>query len=238
MHNRLKLSHKMLQTALDEALAQSVRQHEGKPDKLRKFDETIDVIINVRDVDIKNPNNRIDQDLLLPHGITGNNAKNLVCFIAKDDMEIKLKDLGYTVINPDRLNDLQASPNKDKKAIAHKYDYFVARADLMRDLARVLARFLGQTGKMPRPQPKGFGVIRPNEDIDEYIKRLDRIVPVRMKKQLLLQLKVGKKSQPKKDILENIDTVLQFVEQQLPYGYTNVDSIYIKTTMGKPAKVQ
>jgi large subunit ribosomal protein L1 len=91
---------------------------------------------------------------------------------------------------------------------------------------------------MPRPQPKGFGVIRPNEDIDEYIKRLDRIVPVRMKKQLLLQLKVGKKSQPKKDILENIDTVLQFVEQQLPYGYTNVDSIYIKTTMGKPAKVQ
>ena len=44
-----------------------------------------------------------------------------------------------------------------------------------------------------------------------------------MKKQLLMQLKVGKKSQPKEDILENIDAVLNFVEGQLPYGYTNID---------------
>lgn len=152
-------------------------------------------------------------------------------------MELKLKELGYTVLNPDRLSDLQSAPKKDKKHIAHRYDYFVSRADLMRNLARVLARFLGQAGKMPVPQPKGFGVIRPDEDIDAYVKRLDRIVKVRMKKQLLMQLKVGKKSQPKEEILENIDTILTFVEQQLPYGLTNVESIYLKSTMGKPAKV-
>jgi large subunit ribosomal protein L1 len=234
----MKLNDKMIKKALDEAIDQSVYKKESKPDKVRKFDETIDLIINIRDVDIKNPNNRIDQELLLPHGITGNNSKEAVCFIAKDDMELTLKKLGYTVINPERLDQLQASPKKEKKAIAHKYDYFVARADLMRDLAKVLARFLGQTGKMPRPQPKGFGIIRPMEDVEEYIKRLDRIIQVRMKKQLLLQLKVAKKSQPKSDILENIDAVLHFIEQQLPYGYANIDSIYIKTTMGKPAKVQ
>lgn len=234
----MKITNRMIKHALDVALDNSVHTKEGKPDKVRKFDETIDLIINVRDVDIKNPNNRIEQELLLPHGIKGNNSRDDVCFIVKDDMEIKLKELGYDVINPDRLDDIQSLSKKEKKKIAHKYDYFVSRADLMRNLARVLARFLGQTGKMPRPQPKGFGVIRPDEDIEEYVKRLDRIVKVRMKKQLLMQLKVGKKSQPKEDILENIDTVLTFVEQQLPFGYANVDSIFLKTTMGKPAKVE
>ena len=233
----MKLSNKNMKIALDEAIEQSVLKMEGKPDKVRKFDETVDIIINVRDVDIKNPNNRIDQEILLPHGIQGNLTKKQVCFIARDDMEIKLKSLGYTVINPDRLDELQASPKKDKKAIAHRYDYFVASADLMRDLARVLARFLGQAGKMPSPQPKGFGVIRPTEDLDVYVSRLDRIIKIQMKKQLLLQLKVGKRSQSKDEILENIDSILSFVESKLPYGETNIESIFIKTTMGKPAKV-
>ncbi len=234
----MKLSNKMIKRALDVAIEQSVFTKEGKPEKVRKFDETIDLIINVRDVDIRNPNNRIEQEILLPHGIEGNNSKQDVCFIAKDDMELKLKELGYTVINPDRLDEIQALSKKEKKKIAHKYKYFVSRADLMRNLARVLARFLGQTGKMPRPQPKGFGVIRPSEDIEDYVNRLDRIVKVQMKKQLLLQLKVGKKSQPKEDILENIDAILTFVEHELPFGFTNIDSIYLKSTMGKPAKVE
>jgi len=228
----------MVKNALNRALDKSVIKKEGKPDKVRNFDETVDLIINVRDVDIKNPNNRIEQEILLPHPIKGNNTTEDVCFIAKDDMELELRELGYTVINPDELSDLQSAPKKEKKKIAHKYDYFIARADLMRDLARVLARFLGQNGKMPRPQPKGFGVIRPNEDLDSYLPRLQRIVKIRMKKQLLMQLKVGKKSQPKEELFENIDSVLNFVKNQLPYGYTNIESIFIKTTMGKPALVK
>jgi large subunit ribosomal protein L1 len=228
----------MVKSALNQALDNSVIEKEGKPDKKRNFDETVDLIINVRDVDINNPNNRIDQEIQLPHPIKGNNSEEDVCFIAKGDMELKLKDMGYKVINPDRLDELQSASKKEKKKIAHKYDYFVARADLMRDLARVLARFLGQNGKMPRPQPKGFGVIRPDEDIEEYVKRLNRIVKIRMKKHLIMQTKVGKKSQPKEDLLDNIDAILSFVKQQLPYGHTNIDSIYVKTTMGKPAKVQ
>lgn len=234
----MKLTNKAIKVALDEAIELSIPKKDGKSDKVRKFDETIDLIINVRDVDIKNPNNRIEQEILLPHAIKDNLPKDKVCFITKDDMEIKLKELGYPVLNPDRLSEIQSMPKKEKKRIAHQYDYFISRADLMRDLARVLARFLGQTGKMPRPQPKGFGVIRPNEDIDEYVTRLDRIIKIQMKKQLLMQLKVGKKSQPKKEILENIDSVLTFIEGQLPFGFTNVESIYIKTTMGKPAKVK
>jgi len=227
-----------VQTALQQALDNSTLKMEGKEDRPRKFNETIDLIINVRDVDIKNPNNRIDQELLLPHGIEGNKRKSTVCFIAKDDMELKLKELGYAVINPDKLDDLQKRSTKEKKHVAKQYEYFVARGDLMRNLAKVLARFLGQQGKMPRPQPKGFGVIKPNEDIDDFVAKLDRIIKIEMKKALLMQLKVGKKSQSLENLMTNIESVLHFVETKLPNGFNNIKSIFVKTSMGSPVRVR
>ncbi|MHA1745433.1 MAG: 50S ribosomal protein L1, partial [Promethearchaeota archaeon] len=111
------------------------------------------------------------------------------------------------------------------------------RGDLMRNLAKVLARYLGQQGKMPRPQPKGFGVIKPNENIEEFVARLNRIIKVEMKKSLLMQLKVGKKSQSPEDLMTNIESVLHFIETKLPNGYNNIKSIYVKTSMGKPVRV-
>ncbi len=232
------LDQKLVRKALNEAIDLSIKRVEGKTEKVRKFDETIDLIINIRDVDIKNPNNRIDQELLLPHPITGNKPKDSVVFIVKDEMELKLRQLGYNIINPKQLDELQRQSMKDKKSIAKKYAYFVTRADLMRDVAKVLARFLGQQNKMPKPAPKGFGVIRPDENIDAYLPQLDRIIKLDMKKQLLLQLKVAKKSQNVTEIFENIDSVLSFVEHALPNGNNNIKSIFIKTTMGKPVKVE
>ncbi len=211
---------------------------DGKPEKVRKFDETVDIVINVCDVDIKNPNNRIDQEFLLPHPIKGNLRKEKICFIVKDDMEISLKKMGYNIINPGMLDDLQKQSKKEKKAVANKYDYFVARADLMRNLAKVLARFLGQQGKMPRPQPKGFGVIKPNENLEAFISKLNRIIKISMKKQLIIQLKFGKKSQEYKELKENLDSILTFVKDHLPNGNYNINSIFIKTTMGKAVKVK
>ncbi|MHA1519121.1 MAG: hypothetical protein ACTSRK_02960 [Promethearchaeota archaeon] len=226
-----------VRNALVQALEQAIIKKEGKKDKIRNFDETIDLIINVRDVDIKNPNNRIDSEILLPHPIPGNLTKKDVCFIVKDQMELDLKENGYKVLNADDLKELQKKSKKDQKQMAKRFKYFVARADLMRDLARVLARYLGQQGKMPRPQPKGFGVIRPNENLDDYIEKMGRIIKISMKKHLLMQLKIGKKSQSEDELMENINSVLHFIEGELPVGYNNVRSIYIKTTMGKPVMV-
>lgn len=234
----MNISEKEIEKALESALENSVIKREGKPDKVRKFDESVDLIINVRDVDIKNPNNRIDNEIILPHPIPNNLTKKDVCFIVKDQMELDLKEQGYAVLNQNDLEELQKKSKKEKKATAKKYKYFVARADLMRDLARVLAQFLGQQGKMPRPQPKGFGVIRPNEDLKNFLPKLNQIVKIAMKKQLMMQLKVGKKSQSKEELMENIDSIIHFVEGRLPMGSNNISSIYIKTTMGKPVMVQ
>jgi large subunit ribosomal protein L1 len=226
-----------IKKALLKALENSVILKDGKPDKVRKFDETLDLIINVRDVDIKNPNNRIDNEISLPHAIKGNLKKEDVCFIVKDEMETYLKDNGYNLLTPDNLEELFKKPNKEKKKVAKQYKYFVARGDLMKDVAKVLARFLGQQGKMPKPQPKGFGVIRPNEDLDSYIPKMSHVVKLAMKKQMMVQTKFGKKSQNVDELMENIDSIVSFVEGKLPNGENNIKSMFIKTTMGKPVEV-
>ena len=49
-------------SALELAKEQAVIKKEGMTDKVRKFDEAVDLILNIRDLDIKNPNNRIEQE--------------------------------------------------------------------------------------------------------------------------------------------------------------------------------
>jgi len=223
-------------SALDEAILKSVKKMDGKDDKVRKFDEAIDIVVNIRDVDIKNPNNRIEQEHLTPHPV--HDAKFKICFFASGDLEMAIKKKGVPVVNNDQLDTLQKKPNKDKKQLVKKYDYFVSQSDMMRNVAKVMARFLGQRGKMPKPQPKGFGVISPNENLDEYLEKLTHVIRLDMKKSLLVQCKIGHKSQKKEDILENIESLVSFIGSKMPNGTNNIKSIFIKTTMGGAVRVQ
>jgi large subunit ribosomal protein L1 len=223
-------------SALESAKEKSVLKMDGKPDKVRKFNEAVDLILNMRDLDIKNPNNRIEQEHMFPHPVHDDRYK--VCFFAAGDMEMDIKKRGIAVVDSDALDTLAKKPNKDKKELAKKYDYFVSTSDLMRNVAKVMARFLGQRNKMPKPQPKGFGVISSNENLDEYLQHLKCVVKLDMKKQLLLQVKVGHKSQDSTEIMENVDSLLAFLGSKLPNGTNNIKSMYLKTTMGASVKIE
>jgi large subunit ribosomal protein L1 len=231
----MNLDKNLLKQALEEALNGSILKKDGKPDKKRKFNESVDLIINIRDVDIKNPNNRIEQEHILPHPVTD---KPNICFFTEGDMELAVKKLGVPVINNEGLEELNKRPNKEKRAVARKYDYFIARADLMRNVAKVMARFLGQRGKMPKPQPKGFGVVTPNENLADYMEKMKALVKVEMKKQLQILTKIGHRSLSVDDLMDNLNSVVGLVESKLPNGTQNIRSIFIKTTMGKVVKVK
>jgi large subunit ribosomal protein L1 len=167
-----------------------------------------------------------------------NDEKFAICYFASGDLESALKKRGLTVINNDALDTLAKKTNKDKKVIAKRYDYFVAQSDMMRNVAKVMARFLGQRNKMPKPQPKGFGVITSNENLEEFTKKLQRLVKLEMKKQLMVQVKCGRKSLTVQQLQENIESILTLVESKLPSGINNIKSIYIKTTMGPAIRVK
>jgi large subunit ribosomal protein L1 len=232
----MKIDKKEIEKALLEALEASVIKMEGLKDKVRKFDETIDLIVNLKNLNLNDPKNRIDEEFVLPNNILYDD-KIPVCFIAGGDIQVNAKKLGYDVVDSEALEQLDKEQKKDKKKFVKKYKYFIAEQKLMRDVARYLARFLGPLGKMPKPIPKGYGIIRDTDDIKDVIERHRRIVRIRMRKQPLIQIPVGKKSMDKNKIHENIMTVVNHIVEEMPNKMNNIRSIYLKTTMGKPIKV-
>ena len=65
----MKLEDKSLKQSINDAIDSSVIKLEGKKDKVRKFDETVDFIINLKDVNLKDPKQRIDKELILPNEV-------------------------------------------------------------------------------------------------------------------------------------------------------------------------
>ena len=226
-----------LREALTKSIENSVWKKEGKNEKVRKFDESLDIIINLRDLDIKNPNNKVNSEFLLPHQIQTPESHKL-CFFTREDQLVDAKKAGFDVLDNDQLNDLNKKDAKTKKKFVRKYDSFIARMDLMRDVAKVLGRNLGQAGKMPRPSPKGYGVVRPNDKVDAIVANFMRRILLQTKRAPIIQTKFGRKSIDFEKNFENLIALIQFLEGQLPNGHANIKSISLKTTMGKPIKVE
>ncbi|MHA1194667.1 MAG: 50S ribosomal protein L1 [Promethearchaeota archaeon] len=232
----MKIDDKLLKKSLDAALKLSVRKKEGYPDKVRKFDESIDFIINLKDINLNDPKQRIDKEIILPNKITTADKPN-VCVIATDEILLEAKKLGLDTLDQDGLIKLGNEEKKYKKKFVKKYDFFIVEDKLMPLVARHLARFLGPLGKMPKPFPSGYGIISSPEDLRTAIDRYLKIIKIQLKKQPLVQVKVGKKSMDKEKIFENIKAVVNYIADQMPHKFNNIRSMFLKTTMGKPVKV-
>jgi len=107
----------------------------------------------------------------------------------------------------------------------------------MPSVARYLARFLGPLGKMPKPFPSGYGIVSSPEDLRVAIERYLKIIRIQLKKQLLIQVKIGKKSMEEERVFENLKAVVDYIADQMPHKYNNIKSMFLKTTMGHPIKV-
>jgi len=232
----LKVDDKILKRSLNAAIDLSVIKKEGFEDKVRKFDESIDLIINIKDVNLNDPKNRIDKEIILSNDIVTDDKPN-ICVIASDEILLEAKKLGVDTVGSDGLINLNNEEKKVKKKFAKKYDYFVVEDKMMRDVARYLARFLGPVGKMPKPFPTGYGIISSPEDLKIAYERYKKIIRIQMKKQPIIFVKIGKKSMNVDKLYENIKTVVDFIADQMPHRFNNFKSMYLKSTMGKPIKV-
>ncbi len=232
----MKVDDKTLKSSLSKAIENSVIKKEGFKDKERKFDESVDIIINLKDVNLKDPKQRIDKELILPNQVIAKKIPNL-CVIASDEILLKAKKIGVDTLDSDGLVALDTKEKKDKKKLVKKYDFFVVESKLMPQVARYLARFLGPMGKMPKPFPSGYGIINNPEDLDSAIERYQKVIKVRVTKHPIVQVKVGKKSMDQAKLLENLKTVIDFIVDQMPHKFNNIKSLFLKTTMGHPYKV-
>ena len=192
----------------------------------RKFVETMEVAINLRDVDLQNPQKRINAEVSLPHG-RGRPAR--VAVFAQGEMAAISKKIVDTVISPEQIDEYSENKREARK-LADKFDFFVAETGLMATIGKSLGVVLGPRGKMPRPIP-------PQADIARIIKSLTNLVPVRSKDRPTFHVPFGNVSMSQEQLADNLETILKRVESNLDRGNDNIASIWVKTTMGKAVRL-
>jgi len=192
----------------------------------RNFRESIDLAINLKDVDLSNPENRIDREIILPNG-RGKEIK--VGVFGSGELALQARKKADTVIEPDEIDSI-AEDTKEAKEIAEEHEFFLAEPPLMPVIGRSLGAILGPKGKMPSP-------ITPDMDLGETVDSLKNTVHVRSKDRRTFHAPVGTVSMDIEDITENIDTVIKRVISSLERRENSIDGIYVKTTMGPAVKI-
>lgn len=233
----MKVDDKLLKRSLNAAIDVSVIKKDGFKDKVRKFDETIDFIINLKDINLNDPKQRIDKELIVPNDVIAEEIPN-VCVIASDEILSGAKKLGLDTLDLEGLTALDREEKKNKKKFVKKYEFFIVEDKRMRDVARFLARFLGPAGKMPKPFPSGYGIISSLNDLNTAIERYKKIIRIQVKKHPVVQIKIGKKSMEMDKIFQNMKTVVDYVADRMPHKFNNFRSMFIKTTMGPSIKLE
>ena len=194
--------------------------------KKRNFTETVELAINLTDVDLTIPKNRITEDIILPNG-RGKAIK--VCVIGGGELALKAKDVADLVITPEELGAI-ADDKKQAKKIANSTTYFIAEAPLMAVVGKMLGTVLGPRGKMPKP-------IAPGADPTAMIEGLRKSVSIRTKDRMTFHAPVGTAEMTAEQIADNIELILKRVESKLEKGQHNIASAFVKTTMGPSEKI-
>jgi len=192
----------------------------------RKFGQSVEVILALKEVDPKKTDLNINEIVYLPHPTT---KKARVCFIGMGDLALRAKAAKVDlVIDPSQLESYAGNKSGAKK-LARSYDFFLADTSLMPRVGRILGQALGPKGKIPTPVPV-------NAPIEAMINRMRTAVRVRSRGSLGVMAKAGDNSLSEADLAENIQAVIASVTKKLPNGDRNVKTLMVKTTMGKPAK--
>ncbi|MEM0449230.1 MAG: 50S ribosomal protein L1 [Methanomassiliicoccales archaeon] len=194
--------------------------------KKRNFTETVDISINLKDIDLSVPKNRIQDDIILPNG-RGRQVR--VCVIGGNEMVAKAKSIADRVLTADELGKI-AEDKKLAKKMANEFDFFIAEATLMPVVGKRLGMVLAPRGKMPKP-------IQPGADPKPIIEALRKTVTVRSKDRKTFHAPVGTVEMTPEQIAENIDMVLKRVIGKLERGTQNIGSVYVKTTMGPAERI-
>ena len=193
----------------------------------RKFRESVDLAINLHNIDMSQPANRVDVEIILPHG-RGEVAK--IAVFAAGETALLAKGAGADmVIAPEEIKAMGEDKRQARK-VAEEFEFFIAETQYMPSIGKSLGPILGKRGKMPTPLP-------PTQDVTPQVQRLKNMIRIRSRDKPTFHLTVGNRNMNTKELAENIEAVVVKLEQTLKDGRHNLKSVYVKTTMGPSIKV-
>ena len=193
----------------------------------RQFKQSVELVLKLKDIDLKKPQSRLNESIQLPNAL-GKNVK--VAFIAGGDLALRAKNAGADVVVGREDLERMAKEKKEARKLSRSYDQFIAEAPLMPLIGKTIGQVLGPKGKMPTP-------VAPNVAVDELISRQRRTTKLRVRDQPVASCRVATEDMSSDQIVENIQTVIAAAEGKLERGSKNIAAILVKTTMGKPIKI-
>jgi len=205
----------------------AVKEAKEKSEK-RNFDQSVELVLNLKDIDMKSSEGKLQEIVELPHSPA---KQNKICVIASGELALKARRANADLVVERAELEGYAGKKRDLRKIANGYDLFIAEAPLMPLVGKVFGPVLGPRGKMPIPVP-------PTVDIVSLLAKHRKTVVVRMRSQPILYCRVGSESMKEEEITENIQTVLRAIEGKLKRGMKNIKVAYIKTSMGKPVSIR
>ena len=189
-----------------------------KSNSSAKFDETIDIAINLG-VDPKHADQMVRGVCALPHG----NGKDVrVAVFAKGEKAEEAKKAGADLVGAeDLMETIQGG--------AIDFDRCIATPDMMAIVGR-LGKVLGPRNLMPNPKVGTVTV-----DVEKAVKSAKSgEVQFKVEKSGVLQAGLGKVSFDKQKISENITAFIESVNKAKPAGAkgTYLKKITVSSTMG------
>ena len=210
-HYKMAELNEQLKTALNEL----------RKDKERKFEQTLDLIINLQKFDVKKT--PLNMFISVPHKVK---EKKICAFL-------EIKNNNVDTITKTEFK--KYSDKKEVKKLARKYDFFIAQASLMPLVATTFGRSLGPTGKMPSPQ---LGILMNVDDkaINELKNRINTSIKIRTK-EASIKIPIGRQDMKDEELIENIIIVYNGIMKVLVKEKENIKNIELKFTMTKPQKI-
>ncbi len=215
----MPLDQKTIQTAVKEAKEKSEK---------RKFTQSVELVLSLKDIDMKSAEGRIQEIVELPHVPA---KPNRVCVIATGELALKARKADVDLVIEKADLEGLAGKKRELRKIAVDHDFFIAEAPLMPLVGKILGSVLGPRGKMPVPVP-------PTADMNVLLAKHRKTVVLKVRNQPMMQCRVGTEDMKEEELTENILTVLRAMEGKLKKGMKNIRFASIKTAMGAPVRVK
>ncbi len=202
-----------------------VRDHSKK----RNFSQSVDLIINLKGLNLKKPEENINDFVALMHP-RGKEAK--IGALVGDELASKANAACDLVIKKDDFRTYGTDPKKAKK-MAKKIDFFVAQANLMPDIAKAFGKVLGPMGKMPNP--RSGAVVPPIiPDLKPLVAKLKKTIKLQTKNEQVIKGFIGAEKMSDEELSDNVMTVYNHIFHLLHEDRSKIGDIILKFSMGRP----
>ena len=197
--------------------------------KQRKFKETIDLQIGLKDYDV-NKDKRFSGVVKLPNVVR---PRLKICVIADAVHSEQCKKENIDFITTDSLSkkiDPEDKKGKQLKKWCRHYKILFVSESIVGQLPKLGGKFYAKWGKFPL-------IIKGNEQVRVKVDEQLASVKFQLKKVLCLGVAVGNVDMTDEQIRQNLNMTINLLVSLLKKGWNNIKSLYIKTTMGKPVSL-